>query len=864
MVLRFLTSGLFRMPPMVAQADNVPLMGAQADGVRKVSQWDYHSPATWTGTDWLLAGAFLLAIVMIVVLYRRDARGIDSRWRPWWTGWLSALRIGVVLALLVIFLNPHERTETQAFRPSRVVLLVDTSASMEQPEVDPRKSEQAKPPSRSAALKALLAESPLIEELRKLHDVDLYAFDSDLSDTRFRLPTRHPLAAGSRSSAASNAATTTASEDAAFPLPDWETLLQPSGQSTRLGDSLDKLLADVSRKSLSGVVVFTDGANNAGRDWQAANQRAKDNGVRLLTVGLGSTDPPVNLEIVRIIAPSDVQLGDPFEITGLVQSSGLASPSAAADNGSDRGNNLPRESHVVTVELLEKSAANAEPNVVDQADVTLTEDGVPVSVVFERRPEQAAEIEYGLRVRGRDITESRDDDNERFRTVNIFDRPLRVLAIAGGPMRDYLLARNALYRHKSMEIDVWLQSGEPGIGQDADNVLFDFPSGREELFRYDVVMAFDPDWERIPEESRKLLEEWVTEFGGGIILVAGDVYTPQLAQVNPERNPAYKPILNLYPVVLEEVGLRLGSRNESTKAYQVGLTQAGAAASFLQLTDDPATSHDVWEEFPGVFRCYPTRGRKGGATVYAEFTDPLARGRDGQPVLLAGQRYGLGSGLYLGSPELWRIRSLDEQYYDRFWTKLVRKAAEGRLKRGLERTLLLLEGRDYEIGQSVPVRARVVDVDFQPLDVTTLDVNVTDPTGRPLIPPLTLQQDRNRPEEYFGTFRVSVPGRYSLQLASPRGNETATSELAVVMPQLEASNPLQNVSLLKNLAEGTGGRYLPLPEAVASLPALLPDMGHEILLDQRVRERWDRQWVMILIGTLLALEWLTRKMLRLA
>lgn len=827
-----------------------PLPLAQTPLAQEVTQWDYHSPAAWDGGDWLLAAAFVLAAVYVVVLYLRDTRALAPRGRLGWCAWMTLLRLGVLAGLFVIFLNPHERTETQAYRPSQVVLLVDTSASMEQPALDPRSAGAADIPSRSEAVRRVLADSELIEQLRATHLVDVYTFDADVSENLHRFGTRYQPA-GERAASPSAAASGREIADAAAP--DWSNLLRPRGQSTRLGDALDKLLADIKSKSLSGVVVFTDGASNAGRDWRAAHERARENGVRLIAVGVGSTTPPVNLEIAKVIAPSDVQLGDPFELTGLVQSAGLIAqlPGGAGTK-------------IVTVELLEKGPGEAEAKVVDRADATIKADGVPVSVTFSRQPAAAGEFEYALRVQSPGLVESRDDDNLKARGVQVFDRPLRVLVIAGGPMRDYQFAKNALYRHKSFAVDVWLQTGGPGISQDATELLYEFPQTREELFAYDVVVAFDPDWSLVPEAGRQMLESWVTDFGGGVVLVAGDVYTPQLAAVDPQREPGYQSIFNLYPVILEEIGLTLGKPQRSNKVFPLGLTQAGQAADFLQLTDDPVTAPEVWEEFPGVYRCYPTRAQKGGATVYAEFTDPLSRGRSGAPVLLAGQRYGLGAGMYLGSPEVWRLRSIDESYYDRFWVKLVRKAAEGRLKRGLERTVLLLEGRDYEIGQTVPVRARVVDVNYQPLPDAAITVDVFDPAGRPLIPAPELLQDRNRPEEYAGTLRVAVPGRYRFELKTARPGDAATAEINVVMPRLEASDPLQNVALLKNLTDDTGGRYLTLDEAAAELPSLLPNAGHEFLLDQRISELWDEQWLLVLIGVLLAAEWLTRKLLRLA
>ncbi len=842
--------GLSQMP-LIGSLGNFPgsLLAAQAETVpqRKVTTWDYHSPALWEGTDWLLAAAFLLAIVYVIFLYIRDTRAIASRFKPLYCLWMTSLRVGVLLGLLAIFLNPHQRTQTQAYRPSQVVFLIDTSASMEQPADNVSGAKAAQARSRTEAIREALVRSPLIETLRKTHHVDIYTFDTDVSENHHRFLTRQ----ATPETPAEDSTADTASDDI-----DWDAVLRPRGLATRLGDSLDKLLAEVKSSSLSGVVVWTDGANNSGRDVLAANTRAKQDGTRLFTVGVGSTIPPLNLEVVRIIAPTEVQLGDPpdpFDLTAIVKSSGLL-----------RGNALPGTTKTVKVELLRKGPNDAEPAVIDAADAAFTDDGQPVPVVFECLPEDVGEVEYSARIVSTGMIESRLDDNLKTRTVSIYDQPLKVLIIAGGPMRDYRFAKNALHRHKSIEVDVWLQTGTPGISQDANQLLFEFPSTREELFAYHVVIAFDPDWSQIPEESRKNLEDFVTDFGGGIILVAGDVYTPQLAAIDPNSEPEYQPILNLYPVILDEIGLQLGTRNDAFEAYPVGLTQAGKAAAFLQLTEDPADAPEVWEEFPGIYRCYPTRGRKGGTTVYAEFTDPLGRGPDGQYVLLAGQRYGQGSGIYLGSPEVWRLRSLDEDFYDRFWTKLIRKAAEGRLKRGEERVVLILEGRDYEVGQTVPIRARVVDVSYKPIQEPQLNLLVTDPNGRPILPPPVLEQDRNRPEEFFGTLRVSIPGRYQLRLESPGSTDEALAEIDVVIPRLEASDPLQNVSLLENLAAGTGGRYLTVDEAAETLPAALPNMGHEFILDQRIQELWDEKWVMILLGTLLALEWLTRKLLKLA
>ena len=61
----------------------------------------------------------------------------------------------------MIALNPQERTERHAFRPSQVALLIDTSMSMQQPEVDPWVKRATPTRSRTEAVKDTL-ESDLV------------------------------------------------------------------------------------------------------------------------------------------------------------------------------------------------------------------------------------------------------------------------------------------------------------------------------------------------------------------------------------------------------------------------------------------------------------------------------------------------------------------------------------------------------------------------------------------------------------------------------------------------------------------------------------------------------------------------------
>ena len=98
-------------------------------------------------------------------------------------------------------------------------------------------------------------------------------------------------------------------------------------------------------------------------------------------------------------------------------------------------------------------------------------------IKFELKPEEQGVRQYKLRVRPFEGEIDRRD-NEKTAKVEIIDRRTKVLLIAGGPMRDFIFLRNQLFRDKEIISDVWLQSGKPGISQEANEILYKFPETR--------------------------------------------------------------------------------------------------------------------------------------------------------------------------------------------------------------------------------------------------------------------------------------------------------------------------------------------------------------------------------------------------
>ncbi|MBN2579682.1 MAG: VWA domain-containing protein [Pirellulales bacterium] len=871
-----------------------------ADGaVRTTFTWE----RIQSNADWVLPIGVCIAILLFVRwLYRRDAVELHPL-----LGWLlTLLRTAVFLGLLVLFLQPQWRREREIVQNSQTVLLVDTSLSMELhdtaagPVLDapaktnaprerplgekepsstpgtavPGRSSEAKTPinaSRLGQVAVMLEDSDFLEQLRRTHDVSVFQFNNDLlADCSVTLGKRNS-AAGEDNSLSLRERVGVRAEDkkatiSPHPSPlraprsgrgegiNWAKVLSPSGSETRIGQALQQLLTGQRGQKPAGIVLFSDGGQNAGISPDAAVALAQEMKIPIFTVGLGSDKQPVNVYVSDLAMPARAYPGDRYTLTGYLQAQRLGGQS-------------------VTVEVLSRPSGGPQSEagtgtLLDSRQVILGGDGEVLPVVFELMPEETGRRTICFRVRPPPGDQSAAD-NFREDEIEIVARRNHVLLFAGGPTRDYQFLRSLLSRDHAIKLDVFLQTAQPGASQEG-NLLSDFPATREEMFDYDCLVAFDPDWQKLSSEQVTLLESWVAEQGGGLIVIPGPIHTGGSIG-GWTQNPALRAIRNLYPV---EFPRRLSIlESPSTAAddpYPLDFTREGQEADFLWLGDSASAARRAWADLPGVFSFTPVRGPKPGATVYARLSDPrIGAGPDG-PVYFAGQFYGSGSVFYLGSGEMWRLRAVDETYFEQFYTKLIRHVSQGRLLRGSTRGVLLVGQNRYLLGNAVEVRAQLTDARLQPFRAPSVPLQVAGEDGA--VQTVPLQSDPSRAGAYRGQFPALHTGTYRLELAVPESNnERLIRRVHVSMPELERERPQRNDALLGRIAQTTGGKYFVGIPAIfdSSMPlaAQLPDLTTTITqtddADPKLEEPWLRT-IMIVLCSLLCLEWLIRRLLKLA
>ncbi len=658
---------------------------------------------------------------------------------------------------------------------------------------------------------------------------------------------------------------------------DWSNQLMATGIETRLGDAVQAILEQERGNPLAAIVMVSDGQSNAGVDPVGTVSAAGASNVKLYAIGVGSAEDPVNARIVDVEAPKRVYPGDRFRLTALLQASGLQGKSCVVQlrrraSGAEAGN--------LTIE--------------EELQVELNDGNALSPVYFDVKPREIGSWVYDVKLLP-PPQDSNQQDNQLDTEVRVVEPRTTVLILAGGPTREYQFVRNLLFRDQAVQSHVFLQTGTPGMSQEADQLLTAFPSNMAEMAQYDCVIAFDADWMSLSVPQLEVLEKWVAQQAGGLILVLGPVASPKWTGTSGNGDRRAEILRNLSPMVLNGRGTRLVSmgRFESESVWPLKFSEDARTVDFLELSENPEESRDLWSRFTGVYSFYASYEPKPGALPLAYFSDPATALEGKFPIFLATQFYGAGRVIAQGSGEIWRLRQLSDDYFDTYYTKLVRWASQSRLLRDSDRGLLLVDKQEALVGEQVNVRAVLRDEQFQPLLVASAAARLIDPNGKATPLELTPLKDPNQLGTYIGQFLAKQTGSYELRLpvGSLADQEVISQQVTVRIPTREIQRPQRNDPLLRELTERTQGMYyatfaeaLQPVEGGAGEPSAgaskLELAGRRSQLAARIVSVEQRNTVagapdhdfqqrlmgslMALIGTALSLEWLLRRLSKLA
>jgi hypothetical protein len=639
-------------------------------------------------------------------------------------------------------------------------------------------------------------------------------------------------------------------------------------EGTDIGGSVLQALQREGNNRVQAVIVLSDGNSNRGDEEairqvleRAANPKR---GVHILTVGVGDFKQPVRIRINPLVAPQVVRADDgAFEVRVPVYGDGLPGEEVEvtlqAQRVKDRiGIQLdPKKEPLLLVGKQKAKFGGGGEFPFDE---------VVFKVNLEQITKIKAQEDSKGVLQGtwnfvasvpRHRLEAPDKEHPEHlspnRPVIVNDSTLRVLLFASGPSRDYQFLRTLLAReveNKRAKLSVYLQTskGLEDVQQDVDgsHLLNDFPNrlerpkdGKKEdrakegdpmnLKSYDVIVAFDPDWKQLTKNQKDLLKEWVEgEHGGGLIFIAGPQYMQTLIPpVDEAKFNAWdmKSVFALFPVVLARppANVRPDAMHDASIPYTLEFTGIAKGYDFLKLDDDSNVPLGGWKEFFGKYvadegpgaKVHPERGffnyfrvvkSKDGAEVIATFNDPKSpKTADGkaQPFFVS-MRAGKGKSFYVGSGELWRLRSFREDFHQRLWVKLARFVSSGSGAKSFGRFAMAGE---YVTG-IIPIEAEVRDKDGFPLGadasplVTVKRLDAAQPKDEKL-PTTQLKAKKglgNTRGVFVGSLRLDRDGVYEVRIDIPGTDESITQAFELKPPNVEMSDLRTNFPKLYGLA----------------------------------------------------------------
>jgi hypothetical protein len=192
------------------------------------------------------------------------------------------------------------------------------------------------------------------------------------------------------------------------------------------------------------------------------------------------------------------------------------------------------------------------------------------------------------------------------------------------------------------------------------------------------------------------------------------------------------------------------------------------------------------------------------------------------------------------------------------------------LGRSGKSALLEASPRIALVDQPVRVSLRLLDQSLQDgagasvmVRVRGAQGNAKTPQDVELIREKKSEDSAAAPALYTGTYFGTVPGSYVVETATPVLDGLGlTAGFDVVASDDELRRPQADHELLNTLAKETGGAVIQ-PTELARLSELLPNRQVRVLGPIQSQPLWDKPFPLALLLTLLVLEWIGRRLLKL-
>ena len=592
--------------------------------------------------------------------------------------------------------------------------------------------------------------------------------------------------------------------------------IEYDGSRTHIGQALERAHDELSGVPLSGLVVVTDGADNADGGLGEALLPLQASGVPLFTVGLGQEAYERDIQMNRVDMPRRVLKGASLAVDLVVTHRGY-------------------HGETVTVQIED------EGRIVSTQDVELPADGEPETVRMRFTAAEEGPRLYSFSVApqpGEMVTRN----NVREGLIVVEDRRRKILYFEGEPRWEVKFLLRGVESDENLQVTLLQRTAENKFFRmnvdGPDELPGGFPTQRADLFAYSGLVLGSIEANHFTPDQLRMIADFVNRRGGGMLMLGSH-------RSFAEGGYAGTPVSDVLPVVLPPVAA--DSEEGFFAEVRVSATRAGASHAATQIADTEQASVERWDTLPPVTVVNPITEAKPGATVLLSAPDDL--------IILAFQRYGAGKSLALPIQDswMWQMHAdvpVEDQTHETFWRRLLRWVVDG----VPDQVSVEVSSDRVEPEEVVTVLATVVDPGFEELNNSAVVALVTDPEGN--VSERQMEWTAEKDGEYRTTFTAGAEGFYEVHVEASTGGELLGEDAAYVQVaggDSEFYDSTMRTSLLQRMADDTGGRFY----TAASAGTLADDIqyvgGGVTVVEER--DVWDMPFLLLLLAGLILGEW---------
>src|SRR5213593_2421868 len=593
-----------------------------------------------------------------------------------------------------------------------------------------------------------------------------------------------------------------------------------AGKRTKLESATDLLQQELGTVPLSGVVLITDGADNASKQWTESLSKLESHKIPFYTVGVGTESITRDAEMVKVSAPRSTLKESTAVVDLAYRSHGFSGRKA-------------------TIDVRENGTLLKSEQVVLPADGEIAEKSIDLPV----KNEGTRLFSFALQAQDDRIPENNTLDA----LVEIKNDHPQILYIEGEPRWEFKFLRRAIQDDPNIRLVTLLRSSQNKFyrqGIDKEEMLSEgFPKKREELFAYKGLIFGSIESTFFNQDQLKNVVDFVSNRGGGFLMMGGR---------NSFSGGRYEnsPLADILPV-------QLGSsdRTPIIGKLKLAVTDYGRTHPLMRLSPDASSNTKQWSDLPPLNDFNKTLDAKVGAIVLARGQGEVKSGTD--PILLAYQRYGRGRAMALtsGSTCRWQMEmDHNDQTYELFWKQILRW-----LVNTSPDPVMINPDKDTHLpGETVRLTAEISNKKFERMNNAKVVAKVTNPDG--VTESIPLDWNGSGEGTYQSEFNAKDPGIYQVEVDATQGSENLGTDRASFQVQdrpIEYYNASLDARLLQSVASSTGGRYYPLSK-IGDVPEDAQYVeGETSFIEQK--ELWDVPFLFMLLCVTLGGEWFWRK-----